>query len=646
MSGTRGGPNWGVPLTFALLACLGCSNALGAQIAVGRNVQVTIERGTLAHSEPTIAAHPTDASRLLAGVISDLGSQGGVKSVAYVSADSGRTWRLTLEPKTGSDVDPTVAFSATGSAFFSALPLGGIGGSVYRSADGGLTWEAPTSVPRAYRRDRSWLTVDATGGRFQGRVYLSSRLDPRLAFDSLGSFPARGLSISTDDGKTFGNPVLRLGTYSWDPNTAGYHVVLSELIGNSNSVVLSDGTVVWAYARQKPDEELRLTSTTDRTAEYRPLSRANYTLDLIGSSDGGETVMPAHQITDIWFNFARSRTSGPHIAADPGSTHFKDRLYVVWADFRNNRLEVMLVSSSDRGRTWTSPITLSDAPSAADPLINGPDAIQPAVAVNKDGVVAVTWYDRRESSDNLAWHYRMRASLDGGDTWLPSVRVSEKPNTVGAGERWDIRGGFAPGRRADDPLSLNGFLQPAGSFRDPGDNTGLVADAAGMFHPIWIDNRTGVRQFWTASVRVERTAAPNGGGELADLRDLGSRVRLETEMVADPATGRVNVTATLQNMSRTDTLRGPVKVRLLDLSTQVAASVEAVNAENRITGTGAVWDFTSTIPSTGLAPGAVSRAVSMEFRLSGIRPSFRQGPDLRIGVVSMRARVLGTSPQP
>jgi len=37
----------------------------------------------------------------------------------------------------------------------------------------------------------------------------------------------------------------------------------------------------------------------------------------------------------------------------------------------------------------------------------------------------------------------------------------------------------------------------------PGDTAGLVADADGVFHAAWVDNRTGVRQIWTAAIRVE-----------------------------------------------------------------------------------------------------------------------------------------------
>jgi hypothetical protein len=85
--------------------------------------------------------------------------------------------------------------------------------------------------------------------------------------------------------------------------------------------------------------------------------------------------------------------------------------------------------------------------------------------------VAVSWYDRR-GLDHRApgCHVRLRLSADGGATWLPSVQVTEKP-----------------GRS---------------SFASLGDTAGLVADAGGRFHPVWIDDRTGKTQVWTATVKV------------------------------------------------------------------------------------------------------------------------------------------------
>ena len=76
------------------------------------------------------------------------------------------------------------------------------------------------------------------------------------------------------------------------------------------------------------------------------------------------------------------------------------------------------------------------------------------------------------SERKLTWNPLLRASLDGGSTWLPSVRVTDEASSA-AEDTW------------------------------VGDTTGLAADIAGVFHPLWIDNRTGVTQVFTAAVLIK-----------------------------------------------------------------------------------------------------------------------------------------------
>jgi hypothetical protein len=99
------------------------------------------------------------------------------------------------------------------------------------------------------------------------------------------------------------------------------------------------------------------------------------------------------------------------------------------------------------------------------------------VAANRDGVVGVLWYDRREASDNLAYHTRFAASFDGGLTFSPSVRVSAAPNV---------------GRSDGQP------------FVATGGDTGTDRGRRRRFHAVWIDNRTGVQQVWTAAITATR----------------------------------------------------------------------------------------------------------------------------------------------
>ena len=55
----------------------------------------------------------------------------------------------------------------------------------------------------------------------------------------------------------------------------------------------------------------------------------------------------------------------------------------------------------------------------------------PRIAVNKHGIVAVRWYDRREfpparNWEADGWNVRLRMSVDGGATWSRNVQTKER----------------------------------------------------------------------------------------------------------------------------------------------------------------------------------------------------------------------------
>src|SRR5262249_33931237 len=141
----------------------------------------------------------------------------------------------------------------------------------------------------------------------------------------------------------------------------------------------------------------------------------------------GESIAPAVKISDQYVLWpANALSTMGYLATDTQSKYFKDRLYAVWADARSGRSEILFSYSSDRGKTWAKPKSLNDDRPFAEGG-QGPEDFMPVVAGTPAGVVGVMWYDRREHSDNLGWDVRFSASLDGGDTFSPSVKVSEAP---------------------------------------------------------------------------------------------------------------------------------------------------------------------------------------------------------------------------
>ena len=293
-------------------------------IAVGKNVHVSAARPNASHSEVIMAADPLHAERLIAGVhIAYHDTAMATTSIAYTSFDAGKTWNIAVEPKdTTSIADAAVAYGPDGSAYFATLARYGM----FRSRDGGKTWDKPTKVPPAYAWDREYMVADFTGGKYHGRVYMNATVFPPLAYVDTTAAGGRGggggggresaIGLYTSlDGSNFKIPIMRLV-----PRPEG-------ILGMANIVVLSDGTVMALYGHRKANQDGG--GARGGAAARNPFNAANYWLDVITSSDGGETWNTATHIGDYWMNRPRSEGAViPHLAVDPGSSVFKDRLYV------------------------------------------------------------------------------------------------------------------------------------------------------------------------------------------------------------------------------------------------------------------------------------------------------------------------------
>ncbi len=116
---------------------------------------------------------------------------------------------------------------------------------------------------------------------------------------------------------------------------------------------------------------------------------------------------------------------------------------------------------------------------------SSPYARNPSIAVNKDGIPGILFYDGREGSsfmDNFrCQRVYFTASLDDGESWLPEIPVSAEPSCP-----------------ASPANGMAGFRWPAG-----GDYHGLTALPDGSFRLVWSDSRSGVFILRTATVIVK-----------------------------------------------------------------------------------------------------------------------------------------------
>jgi hypothetical protein len=170
----------------------------------------------------------------------------------------------------------------------------------------------------------------------------------------------------------------------------------------------------------------------------------------------------------------------------------------------------------------------------------------------------------------------------------------------------------------------------------------LVADVDGVFHPLWVDNRTNISQVWTAPVTVKGTAIRNGSTELANLENLSEKVVIRyTNTRYDRGTNKLSVDAQLLNVSN-DTIIGPVKARVLRLSSEMGIS-RILKSENSEGGVGAVWDFTSLLKDGLLRPNEKSELKRLEFIVSDLQPlrPYPIAAHRGLGLVRIEAKLFG-----
>lgn len=430
-------------------------------IAVSEDRPVSISAGGLPTVEPHLAADPRNADHLVAGVFL-VRKQGDPRRpnsefqstcAALTSFDAGRTWARhdfsVLEC-----IDPWVAIRTDGSAIFSML--GKLPSSrdhglhVFRSTDGGLTWnDRPVALGSGH--DHPTMVVDTTRGSFGGSVYLASYHAGR-GTEGTSRRDAVFVARSVDGGFTFNEPTRIIAS-----NLSGFAM---------NPAVLADGTLTVPFIN------FGRAIAGGEFAFFSPGAPSWMVL----STDGGRTFSVPLFVNDVCAG------GFPELAVDASNGPYRNRLY--WLCHDRTSEHIYITRSADRGETWSDPIVLNGS-SGRIPYIQNV-----AIAVNRDGVVGISWYDARNDPREYRGSFRCQelfftASLDGGRTFLPDVKVSSAENCP------DTPGNDETGRR----------------WNAGGDYHGLAAAADGRFHLLWADSREGIYQLRTATVRVHSMIA-------------------------------------------------------------------------------------------------------------------------------------------
>lgn len=386
-----------------------------------------------AEVEPQVAV---SGSTAIAMWHQDRRSNGGARGIGVgFSSTGGASWTETTIPLTACSPntqaalsgmfrasDPWVSIGPDGIAYASALSfnLGGVPNNANavvaaRSTDGGMTWDHITPIRGGFfdtaqnSTDKNSTTADPTRNKTAYTVWdtLVAPTDnpddnPHAAAYTGPAF----FSKTTDGGKTWSQAQIIVNTGNRQ-QTIGNIVVV-----DPRNDTLYDFT------------DLILPPNTPFQG-----ARSNAQLAFVKSTDGGTTwtqpqiVAPFDSVGVVDPNTGKPARVGDgleEVAVDPSS----GKLYVVYESstmFTKNLKqssgtwddEILLVTSSDGGSTWTGP-------SVIHKLANDMPTFTPTVAVN-GGRVAVTYYDSRnlQPGETANWptDYWVEYSTDGGATF-------------------------------------------------------------------------------------------------------------------------------------------------------------------------------------------------------------------------------------
>lgn len=572
-----------------------------AKIIIGSNIHVSTD-GNFAHEESMLAANPKDTNNLIAAAQVPLDKvlfNKGCK--IYVTKNAGKSWKdisLPQQIQFGGG-DPQVAFGLQGTAYFTAL-WDGMNLSFCRSEDGGTTWDKPINLsdnlygsPKMF--DYEKIIVDQTFGKFAGRIYISaSTTENNNKFPGNKFFTGQYfvcLFRSDDDGKSFVGP-MNLAS-SGEGNS----------LQVSNVLISSNGTLFFTYT----ESVIRIDSSYKGTDLY-----------IISSEDGGVSFSQPAKVVNY------KTITLPRFSIDNKSEKHRGRIYCVYIDGQTLQGKtLMFTHSEDEGRTWSDP-------KAVDP--NTPkDAIQRQadITVNSQGVVGIRWYDTR-GTEGKGYNEYFTASLDGGKTFLPPVKVS---SSTSINYKWQGNSGVPTWKRINDSSLLFSFQPSFGA----GDHYCMfTSDATGLFHDLWSDYRDGhANQLYTSTIKIVQPGDKDWNENIDAvtylkkekknydlnpktkiLENISKDILLQIEDINYDSTMNVlSIPVRIKNISDKP-LYGPIKIEISKIDTSDNKHIIPVvlNSSNKKRGVGAAFTYALS-KSSVLLPDEETETMIWKFKV-------------------------------
>ena len=417
----------------ALVLAMGPTAGAGAADApqVDGAVQVTGATNPFrAFASPAVAVDPRDKNTIVIGHGEARGSGCGV----HFSTNAGLSWTEGASPlpkdvaacvRNTNGPLASVAFTPDGTllyAFAGYPKADDFHSKIYvaRSTDLGRSFQT-TAIPGLdppYPDDSfgtpalPTIKVDPSNPKrvyvaYQGNYGLFSlagSVFPPGKFSS--SYPLRAyVSRSDDGGATFGQPVA----VSNDPKDHASRAYLAVDKGGTIYVFAGEVNTPVPFGSTNPPAATRIFFST--------------------STDGGKTFS-----SKVIYTAAPGKPGdeynvllGMSTAVDPKTGD----VYLAWEDTARPAPAILFMRSSDKGATWSRPVKINDVDPGRQWDFN---EMKPSVSVAPNGRIDVAWLDYRNDytfkagpgAQNALQDVYLSSSRDGGETWSPNMRVSDR----------------------------------------------------------------------------------------------------------------------------------------------------------------------------------------------------------------------------
>jgi hypothetical protein len=600
---------------FATSAVLAQGSSSGIRRVSSERVSVAFPH--FPHWESHIAVDPRDPKHIVATSNFQKGPHG---AMVYATFDGGKRWQPSNLTEPRKDVthfgDPTVYFAVNGDVLFvnAAATRTGLGLTVSRSIDGGRSF----GRAKIYSyRDRDWLAIDTISPSFRGYMYLVGN-HTGISWDNQYSL-SPGINRSVDDGRTFGPMDLLVQDLGGDK---------TQTINGSpqQPVITTDGVLLVPIWSGQNGGMWRLLVSNDAGKNF---------------SDVRDGPALRHEVPDSGWVSHQNHPMAPSAAIDHSNGPYRNRVYIAWADYASDGASIKLGSTSDFGKTWQVVRVTDDTTPGRDPATA-------TVAVNKNGVVAVSWLDRRDDSKGVCWHLYAAISLDGGAHFLPNKRLSDKQTCVTTPGNWTMGAyGFNTTREEDGKPVFQLSLQPSVILsKQGGDTQGLQADRDGTFHSAWINGETGTLQLWHTAFSVDPVVLPNrdetaatdaSRSESADGRtDVTQSIAVQaSDIKIDFEKRQLNFTVRVKNTS-SRSLPGSLELVFAGLAGppyygKLGLEQLTVRGKPLSDAAGTSWLLSST--GATLPPGGTTQPLTITFGFSGgipEKPNAALTPQFRV----------------